>query len=209
MPLIRTEAIWQSLTTVYTSPSGLTDPRTGQAYFAGGLVVGGYADLTEAEAQALSGNVLHEGRYRFVQVDSAATAANIKTGTIGLLSSLLNAASKQPNQVTSFDAGMAADVRPVVFLAPLTTAQVTAGAYVFVQELGTANVLGKSSGCTGSIGDVILAASGDAGAVTDPTQSGNPTWTTLKSAIGVALDQPENSQIFRVLLGVTTPVVQG
>ena len=209
MPLNRNDFIPQSLTTVYSSPSGMTDVRTGLPYYAGGLIVGTYFDLTEAEAQALSQNVLHEGRYRFVKVDSTATAANIKTGTIGLLSTLANAYSQQPNLVTSYDAG-ALNPRFYVFLAPVTTAQVTAGAYIFVQEQGTANVLGTTSiTATPAIGDVIIPASAANGTVDDPTQSGSVTYAIYKTILGYALDKAivGASGTFRML--IDQPVVQG
>ena len=205
MPLNRNDFIPQSLTTVYTSPSGLTDLRTGLPYYAGGLIVGTYFDLTEAEAQALSVNVLHEGRYRFVKVDSSATYSNIKTGTIGLLSSLANAQAQQPNLITSYDKGLATTLRPVVFLAPLTAAQVTAGAYIFVQELGTANVLAGASitNASKAVGDIIITASG--GVVDDPTSQAAITPLT----IGYALDLPVvgATGTFRILLDL--PTVQG
>jgi hypothetical protein len=74
-----------------TSPTGLTDLRTGLPFAAGGLNIGDYFDLTDGEALALSNTTvgtLRGGRYRFVQIDSGATSANIKTGTIGLFRSL-------------------------------------------------------------------------------------------------------------------------
>lgn len=207
MPLNRNDFIPASLTTVYSSPSGMTDLRTGLPYYAGGLIVGTYFDLTEAEAQALSQNVCHEGRYRFVKVDSTATASNIKTGTIGLLSTLANQYSQQPNLVTSYDKG-ALNPRFYVFLSAVTSAQVTAGAYIFVQELGTANVLaGASLTATPAIGDVIISTTN--GVVDDPTQSGNVTYATFKTILGYALDLPivGASGTFRML--IDQPTVQG
>jgi hypothetical protein len=80
----------------FTSESGLTDMRTQQPFQAGGLGLGDFFDATEKEANSCSfaGNLpsqtppsglLHSGRYRMVQVDSAATAANVRTGTIGYI----------------------------------------------------------------------------------------------------------------------------
>jgi hypothetical protein len=202
MPLIRNDFIPQSMTTVYTSPSGMTDLRTNLPYYAGGLVVGGYFDLTEAEAQAV-GPSLHYGRYRFVQVDSGATASNIKTGTIGLMKSL----AQGPNFITSYDLGLNGSVRPVVFLAPLTATQVAAGAWVFVQELGDATVLGKTGGVTNAtpaVGDVINSIAG--GLAEDLATPGSIVPTT----IGEALTLPSHTATatFRVLLD-NVPVIQG
>ncbi len=68
------------------SQSGLTDPITGFPYAGGGLNQGDYFDVTNDEAAQLSNpatGLLFQGRYRYVQVDSGATAANVKTGTVG------------------------------------------------------------------------------------------------------------------------------
>jgi hypothetical protein len=154
MPLQRNEFLPQDLVTIYTSPSGLIDTRTGYPYYAGGLIVGGYFDLTEAEAQAYGRGQLHEGRYRFVQIDSAASASNIVVGSIGLMKTF----ALGVNFITSYDKGLAGAIRPVVFLNAPTAAQVAAGCYLFVQELGIATLLGKTGGLTNATpaaGDVI------------------------------------------------------
>src|SRR5271165_3666296 len=147
MPLIRNEYLPQDMVTVYTSPSGMTDTRTGAPYNMGGLLVGGYFDLTEAEAQAYGRSQLHEGRYRYVQIDSGATASNIVQGSIGLMKSLAGGV----NLITSYDKGLAAGLRPVVFINAPTAAQVLAGAYVFVQEQGDASLLAAGSIAIGAI----------------------------------------------------------
>lgn len=70
----------------FTSPTALTDLRTGLPFAAGGLNLGDYFDATEQEANMASyttNGTLHSGRYRYVQVDSGATAAYVKTGTVG------------------------------------------------------------------------------------------------------------------------------
>lgn len=72
----------------FTSPSGITDSATGQPISAGGLNVGDYFDCDNgfaASASYTTNGILYAGRYRFVQVDSGAVAANVKTGTIGYL----------------------------------------------------------------------------------------------------------------------------
>jgi hypothetical protein len=70
----------------FATESGLQDLRTGANFPAGGLGLGDYFDATEKEANAASfaaNGLLHAGRYRLVQVDSGATVANVKTGTVG------------------------------------------------------------------------------------------------------------------------------
>lgn len=196
-----------------TSASGFTDLRTGAPVNAGGLNLGDYFDLTMAEAKALSyptNGTLYAGRYRRIQVDSGATAANVKTGTIGLMPSpaaiqtdLGGVLPISMNVVTSYDqaiGGTAGGVRPVVFLNSITP-----GNFGFIQELGVATVLGKSSlAATPAIGDVIV--SGTSGLVDDPTQSGNPTYALLKTVLGTAIDLPVSNGKFRILLSL--PVVQ-
>jgi uncharacterized protein RhaS with RHS repeats len=159
MPLQRNEFLPQDMVQVYTSSSGMVDTRTGYPYPWGGLIVGGYFDLTEQEAQLYGRSQLHWGRYRFVQIDSGATAAYIVQGSVGLMASV----AKGPNIVTSYDKGLGlqgnvSPLRPVIFLAAVTAAQVLAGAYVFIQERGYATCIGKSGGVTNTtplIGDVI------------------------------------------------------
>jgi hypothetical protein len=202
MPLQRNEFLPQDMVTVYNSPSGLLDTRTGYPYQMGGLLVGGYFDLTEAEAQAYGRAQLHEGRYRFVQLDSAATAAYIVQGSIGLMKTL----ALGVNVITSYDKGLAAALRPVVFLAPVTAAQIAAGAWVFIQEAGYATVLGKSGGVTNAnpaVGDVINSIAN--GFVEDLATPGSLVPTTL----GYALSVPNHTATatFGILMDV--PFVQG
>ena len=112
-----------------------------------------------------------------------------------------------PNVITSYDKGLNAAVRPVVFLAAITAAQVAAGAYVFVQELGDATVLGKTGGVTNATpaaGDIINSIAN--GFVDDLATPGSIVPTT----IGVALSAPSHTATatFRALLQYV-PVVQG
>ena len=172
-----------------TSPTGMADIRSGQAYYAGGLNLGDYFDLTESEANNLSDTListLHAGRYRRIQVDSAATAANVKTGTIGLM---LSAAAGM-NIVTSYDKGLAVGLRPVVFLNSITP-----GNYGFIQELGVATVLGSAT----SAGDYVNSTTG--GLVID-----GGTTNPVPATIGIAMHSA-TSALFEVLLSLS--VVQG
>lgn len=196
-PLQRNDFVSQNLTTVYTSQSQMTDRVTGLPYNAGGSYLGIYMDLTEAEAQAYSTS-LHAGRYRFVQIDSGATASNIKTGTIGLM-----VAGKQPqlNVVTSYDKGIVG-AHVVIFLATVTAAQVTAGAFVFVQELGIASVLAgatvqKAAPATGDLVD-----STTLGVLNDLTAQ-----AYAATSIGLALSPPSPNTLCLVQLDL--PALQG
>lgn len=89
MPFQPIIPIWGGLNNANSpSATGLVDPVTNQQYNTGGLEVGDYFDLTEKEANTLSVSTVgtcHAGRYRYIQVDSSATAANVKTGTVGFL----------------------------------------------------------------------------------------------------------------------------
>jgi len=177
-----------------TSANGLADIRLGAAAgaaYGGGLNLGDYFDLTTAEAKQLSDTAigtLYAGRYRRIQVDSAATAANIVTGAIGLMLS----AAGGVNIITSYDKGLSPNVRPVVFLNAITP-----GNYGFIQELGIANVLAASS-ISVSPGTAVDSTTG--GVVTSGT-SGDAT------QVGVSLvTTTTGSKVFLALLKL--PVVQ-
>jgi hypothetical protein len=89
MPLTPSLPTWLAWNNAnFTSPTGLSDAYNGQPIGAGGLNLGAYFDATNAEAGQASysvNGILYAGRYRLVQVDSGATAANVKTGTVGYL----------------------------------------------------------------------------------------------------------------------------
>jgi len=89
MPLTPSLPTWLAWNNAnFTSPTGLSDAYSGQQVAAGGLNLGDYFDATNQEAANASygvNGILYAGRYRLVQVDSGATAANVKTGTVGYL----------------------------------------------------------------------------------------------------------------------------
>ena len=89
MPFQPALPTWLALNNVNSPyPSGQGDSVTGFPYMAGGLNHGDYFDLTSEEAAGasyLTNGLLYSGRYRYVQVDSGATAANVKTGTVGYI----------------------------------------------------------------------------------------------------------------------------
>ncbi len=184
-----------------TSASGMTDPRTGQPYNAGGLNLGDYFDLTEAEANQASyinaaGNqvLLHAGRYRRVLVDSGATAANVKAGTIGVMSASI--APLSFNVVTSADISTTNyPLHPVVFLNT-----VTPGNFCFVQELGLATVLCAATVTSGNVGNYALVTSN--GTVNASTS--NPTPPT---AVGFTAQNAVINAYSKIIL--SSPVVQG
>lgn len=197
MPLQQILPTWLALNGANdTSPTYLTDVRTGQTIYAGGLNLGDFFDLTEAEANNLSyktTGTLHAGRYRRVQVDSGATASNVKTGAIGLM---VAGGQPQLNLVTSYDKGIIG-AHAVIYLNAITP-----GNYGYVQELGIANVLcgatiTKSGPATGD-----LVNSTTLGVLDDPTVQED-----IPASMGIALDPPNPNTIIRVLLKL--PVLQG
>lgn len=185
-----------------TSPTLSVETVTG-ASIATGSYLGLYWDVTESEAKfrsKTSVGTLHSGRYRVVLVDSAATASNVKTGTIGLMLAAPTGNGGPTgggvNIVTSYDKGLSVNLRRVVFLN-----SVTPGNYGIVQELGVANVLGAASfGGSAAVGHIINTVA--SGLVEDPSSQA-PVATT----IGVAVTLPAINTIFEVLLNL--PVVQG
>lgn len=135
-PSLPTWAAWNNAN--FTSPTGLTDMSTGQPVAAGGLNLGDYFDATNEEAANASysvNGILYAGRYRLVQVDSSATAANVKTGTVGYLAA----------------GGGAGAVKTVVITVAGTGA--TAGTYVIGATLG-------SGGGSGAVIQVVVGSGG-------------------------------------------------
>lgn len=136
MPAIQALPTWLAVNNCnFTSPTGLTDMATGQSFGAGGLNLGDYFTATNEEAANASfttNGLLFSGRYRLVQVDSGATAANVKTGTVGYL-----AAGKSVKTVVILTAGSGQ----------------TAGPYTVAAANG-------SGGGSGAIIQVIVAANG-------------------------------------------------
>lgn len=275
---------YQGLQTVYPSSSGLIDARTQVPEIGGGLNEGDYCDFSESEAQAIS-SLLHAGRYRFVAVDSLATAANMVSGAVlgwapgrsvaqlavntvgsgqtpgtynitssggtpttaatiqvvigsggtiisatvlnggagfastptftvaagGTPGTLVAQMSISSNKVTSYDQGVGAGASGNLprciclgFSSAITTAQLTAGAWIFVQEEGIATVLAGASGVTGTTPGVpVSVVANGTGVVGTAAISGSQTALT----IGTALDAPVISSLFRVALDL--PVLQG
>jgi len=178
------------------TPTGLQDIRTGQTVYGGALNLGDYFDMTEKEANGNSDTdtgTLHAGRYRRVQVDSGATAANVKTGTIGLM---VAGGQPQLNLVTSYDKGIVG-AHPVVFLNSITP-----GNYGFVQELGIATVLCGSSIQKASPASGDLLEMTTAGVVDDKT-----TQTVNQATIGLALAPPIANTL--IIAQLNLPVLQG
>lgn len=141
-PSLPTWAAWNNAN--FTSASGLTDMASGQPVNAGGLDLGDYFDATNGEASNASYSAngrLYSGRYRLVQVDSGATAANVKTGTIGYLAA----------------GGASGVVRGVVITNAGTGA--TAGTYTIPATLGSGGGSGAVIQVTVAVNGTITAAS--------------------------------------------------
>ncbi len=264
-PSLPTFVAWNNAN--FTSPTGLADAYTGQQIGAGGLNLGDWFNATNqeaAEASYMTNGLLFSGRYRLVQVDAGATAANVAVGKVGYVRQGLSVASvivtsqgsgqtvgtytvtssaaggtvpaviqvnvtaagainavllsggygftsvptftldtggtpgtvvaqltNTPNVVTSADVATNA-IRPVVFLNSITP-----GNYGFVQELGTATVLGSTAVGTTTLPCMVVGpATGSNGTVTT-VADGDVTNLTL----GAALDAPStNSTFFKVQL---------
>jgi hypothetical protein len=143
MPNLQSLPTWGAWNNAnFTSPSGLTDMASGQPVNAGGLNLGDYFDATNEEAANASyaaNGRLYAGRYRLVQVDSGATAANVKTGTIGFLRT----------------GGGSGSVKSVIITVPGTAA--VAGTYTINATAG--------NGGTGAVIQVVVAG----GAITSAT----------------------------------------
>ncbi len=164
MPKQQIIPIWGGLNTANSpSATGLLDTVTNQQYNTGGLNVGDYFDLTEKEANSLSNTttgLCHSGRYRYVQLDSGATVANVKTGTVGYLR-----AGTFVQSVVITNAGTGA----------------TAGTYTIAATAGSGGGAGASIQVVVGSGGTITSAvvvNGGAGYVSAPTFSLTATGTT-------------------------------
>ena len=191
-PIVPTWLAWNNGN--FTSPTALTDVRTGQPFAAGGLNLGDFFDATNQEAfrgSYTTNGTLFAGRYRFVQVDSGATAANVKTGTVGYLRA-------------------GTTVQSVVIL--------TAGSG---QTAGTYNVA-ATAGSGGGSGALIQVVVGSAGTVTSVTvlQGGYgyvsvPTFTlvtggtvgTVAAQLSTTPNLVTSSDIAAITLTLVRPVV--
>jgi hypothetical protein len=276
MPNLQSLPTWGAWNNAnFTSPTGLTDPDSGQPVAAGGLNLGDFFDATNEEAANASfgvNGILYSGRYRLVLVDSGATAANVKTGTVGYMLagglsgvvrsvvittagtgatngtytiaanagtgtgaviqvvvaggaitsvSVLNGGfgyttvptftltatgttggvvaaqlDSSPNIVTSYDVATLF-TRPVVFLNSITP-----GNFGFVQELGTATVLGGGTLTSATASAFVNAAA--TGVVNTTVASGSP----IGATIGTAIDLPAVSNLFKAQLGYACTTVQ-
>lgn len=139
MPLTPSLPTWTAWNNAnFTSPTGLTDMASGQPVAAGGLNLGEYFDATNGEASNASyrtNGILYAGRYRLVQVDSGATAANVRTGTIGYLAAGGGSGTVRTVDITNAGTGA------------------TAGTYTIPATLG-------SGAGTGAVIQVTVAANG-------------------------------------------------
>lgn len=169
---------------ISSSTSGGTAVATANLTLSGGAITG--AQLTYPGAG-------------FTSVPTFTLSSVLSSGSTG---SVLARMFASPNFVSSFDSSTANQIsvpRGVILCAP-TSAQISAGAWVVIQEQGIANVLVTTATATAS-GSVATAASG--GAVTTTTSATAP----VAGFLGYTIDLAAASTITRVLLGL--PVQQG
>ena len=134
----------------------------------------------------------------FTSVPTFTLSSVLSTGTGG---SLVAQIHESPNFISSFDSTSAnlVDVRGIA-LTTLTAAQITAGAWIVIQELGDAPLYVTTATATAS-GSVATAATG--AAVTTTTSATAP----VAGFIGNTIDIAAATSLTRVRLRL--PVVQG
>ena len=132
------------------------------------------------------------------------TLSSVLTG--GSLGSLVAEQYSSPNFISSFDSTSAnlADVRGIA-LTTLTAAQILAGAWIVIQELGDAPVYVTTASGSAASGNIATAAT--AAAVTTNTNTGTSTPQYSLGYIGNTIDIPAATSLCRVRLRL--PVVQG
>lgn len=170
MPYVQAFPSWVAVNNAnFSSPTGLTDQYTGQPYTGGALNVGDYCDFTNDSAATSSytkNGILYAGRYRYVQVDSGATAANVKTGTVGYVR-----AGSTVKSVVITNAGTGA----------------TAGTYSITATAGSGGGAGAVISVTVGSGGTIVSAvvtNGGYGYVSVPTFSLTATGTSGGAVAG-------------------------
>lgn len=166
----------------YPSESGLVDIRSGQPYVGGGLYLGAVTELTTKEAQSLTPpggfNPVYGGRYRFIEIDPSATAANLGFGkAVGW------AQGTQVKQVALVTAGSAQT--PGVYMA---TASAGGAVIQYVINgsgaLAAVTVLnGGSYLSTATIPTFTIAAGGTPGTVLAQMSTNPNTITSMNSAV--------------------------
>lgn len=183
MPKIQALPTWLAWNNSnFTSPTGITDVNTGQPIAAGGLNLGDYFDATNDEAASASytaNGLLYAGRYRLVQVDSGATAANVKTGTVGYL-----AAGKSLKTAVTTTAG--AGFTPGVYTIP-------------------ANI--SSGGGSGAVIQVTVLANGSIPVGPVPVLQGGSNYTSLPTFTMPASAGAGTGVVFAAQLNTTPNVV--
>ena len=150
--------------------------------------------IVDAAGTATSVSVLNGG-FGYVSVP---TFTLVTGGTVGTVAAQLNST---PNIVTSADqvSATAVPVRPVIYLNSITP-----GNYGFIQELGLATVLGNVTQTSALVGSYVNAVTSNSGTVTTTAASGSP----IGSTIGLAVDLPVSSNLFKTQLGYAAMVIQ-
>jgi hypothetical protein len=138
----------------------------------------------------------------FTSVPTFTLSSVLSTGSTG---SLVAQIHESPNFISSFDSSCAnlADVRGIG-LCTVTAAQITAGAWIVIQELGDAPLYVTTATATasGSVATVATAA-----AVTTNTNTAASTAQYAGGYIGNIIDIAAAASLTRVRLRL--PVVQG
>jgi hypothetical protein len=155
-----------------------------------GTGTGAVIQVVVAGGAITSVSVLNGG-FGYTTVPTFTLTATGTTG--GVVAAQLDSS---PNIVTSYDVATLF-TRPVVFLNSITP-----GNFGFVQELGTATVLGGGTLTSATASAFVNAAA--TGVVNTTVASGSP----IGATIGTAIDLPAVSNLFKAQLGYACTTVQ-
>jgi hypothetical protein len=157
------------------TPYPFTEPITGLPIPGSGLVLGDVMSITAREAYQLAQQPgvpspfpLYEGDYQFVQVDAAATAANVQRGYVAFFLALpptppqLGALPPGGN-IRVTDGSHAANINLVtgIFLNAITP-----GNFGFIQIAGRASVYSSAAGTVGEVINAVASGQGTPSATT-------------------------------------------
>ena len=160
------------------------------------------ASITLSAGVITAAQVTYPG-INMTSVPTFTLSSVLSSGTGG---SLVAQQHTSPNFISSFDSSSQnlADVRGIA-LTTITSAQVTAGAWIVIQELGDAPLYVTTASGSPASGNIATAAT--AAAVTTNTNTSTTTPQYALGYIGNTIDTPAATSLCRVRLRL--PVVQG
>lgn len=186
------------MNTVNDVVAGGTEDLTNAAHYAGVLGQRIWLDGTPSGVKYNSTvGTVYGGKFQYVKLYLSATASAVLGAFVAWAWDQDNNAFEDYTVTTDVNNAIRTGRIAGVILNP----NWTKGQFSWIQVTGKATVKFVSSltAATPADGDLLIVASAS-GLVDDPTQSGNPTYATLKAVIGTAIGAPVSNTTGLVLL---------